>query len=168
MNIPEGKANDLGQAIDGFTAPDLSPAEYADHYAKSVANGLEATQLCEVVEIKAAVGQMHFMCRVKKECERDFVHGPIKTMLFRLENICEVFFGKEFFLKDDHMVYAWVLSFGADDLEPVLRAISEALAEIGPKLVVTEAPLLGPGTPTGSLGRGAGASGSKGAQPIRG
>lgn len=301
----EGQATDLDQALEGFSAPDISEKEYAEHWAGSIANGLEATRLCKVIEVKSAPGQVHNMCRVKKEHERHFVHNPVKAMLFRLRGIAEVFFGKEFFLtgpgkddpdvwdgerdpdemgSDEHvklfaasleatglaevvqckhapgqihlmcrvkkdlekifihgpikgmlirlrgkgelfvgkefflkdnsmvyawvisltsedlaraapaardafqnfrdlfddngdpiiregdpkMVYAWVLSFGAEDLQGVVKSVSEALAEVAPKRRVTEAPLLGPGTPTGSLGRGIGTAGSKGAAPIRG
>ncbi len=296
LMTPDGKSNELGQAVGGFAAPDLTKAEYDDHFAKAIANGLEATRLVEVVEVTSAVGQAHLMCRVRAGDEREFVHGPItsmarrmagvaetffgkefflkgsgpaeprrieipegeertpsdyaeflsevidktglaevvekkhapgqvhfqvrvksaneknfvhgpvKAMLLLLKGKADAFFGKEFFLKDDNMVYAWVISigsedlrrasflvqyalenfenvfqdddpdlkyawitsFGAQDLGPVVRAVSEALDGHGPRLIVTEAPLLGPGTPVGSTLNRSGGKGTRGASPIRG
>lgn len=160
--------------MDGFRAPELSDEEMYEHYGNAIANGLEATKLVKVVEVKASSARKRFdfLCRVKGENEKDFVHGPLRAILFHCDGICDSFLGKELLLKVDEktkkkkMVYGWVISLSGKDPEAIVRAVGEALESVAPRLEVTESPLMGPGTPQGSV-MGSGQSGSKGASSVK-
>jgi hypothetical protein len=171
--MTEGRANELGQAIDGFSKPKLSDKELAEHYASAIARGLQDTGLIEITESKVSPngtggGRIDYMGRVKKANQGKFVKGgPVELLLRRLKGVCDIFAGIEFFLNnEDQIRYAYVISMGSDNLELTMKAVSEALENCGPAMVVTESPLLGDGTPQGSLAQGRG-HGSRGAQPIK-
>lgn len=129
--------------------------------ARSIQQTLERTDLVEVVEAQVAPNEIHFMCRVKKENESDWVHGPVKEINRHLKDMkIEVFTGKQFFLKDNKMKYAWVVAFSGPDLPKGVEAIMEAVDDYVPKNEVSEQPLLGPKPPQSS------GPGTKGARPV--
>ena len=157
------RTNEVGQDITDFEAPELSEAEVAEHYTQLMAAAIERTGIAEIVEAKSAVGQMHWMCRVKQENERAWVHTVGFEVLHSLRNRVEVFFGKEYVLKGDKMKYGWVLSVGAKNIQEAAQLLSEALDKASPRVEVIEAPLIGQGPPVGGGAKG----GRKGAAPVR-
>lgn len=94
------RLNEVGQDIAAFSAPDLSEADMAEHYTQMIAAAVERAGT-EVAEAKSAVGQMHLLCRVKKHDEKVWVHRIGLGILLELHEFCEVFFGKEYFLKGE-------------------------------------------------------------------
>jgi len=160
------KVTESGQDVDEFEAPEISPEEFAEHTANLVANALSATKIFGVVEVRAGIGQVHVMGRVKRERERQFVDKVVLPILRVMESAddCNGFVGKQFILKDDSVKYAWVISFASNDLRRAASDICQAFEEVVPRVEVSESPLLGPGTPQ-SGGR---VTGKKGASPIAG
>ena len=162
--------NDAGQDVDGFKAPDISAEEFAEHMANMFANALTATKLFEVVEVKAGVGQVHIMGRVKNDKERLFmerVGNAVLDVQLDHADICTVFLGKqmirkELSLKSRTTKFAWVLSYASNDLRQATNLICRSFEQSVPKLEVMESPLMGPGSPQ-SGGRG---TGRKGASPV--
>ena len=160
--------NDSGQDVTQFEAPDISPEEFAEHIASRVASALEATKMFGVVEVKAGIGQVHIMGRVKREHERRWAENVVYPMLLILERSdeCNGFIGKQYLLKDgkslDNMKYAWVISFASNDLRKSASEICTSFEPAIPRVEVTEAPLMGPGTPQSGGQR----SGRKGASPV--
>lgn len=154
---------DLGQSVHDFDPDNVSPQEYAEHLGGIVANTLENTRLVEIVEVSAAAGQVHLLGRVKQENERTLVHEVIDSILRQADDIGELFIGKQYFLRDKKLVYGWVFSYGANDLKEATRMVCDAINEAVPPMEVLESPLVGPGTPAGSIG----GRGAKGASPVR-
>lgn len=158
--------NDVGQDIHDFDAPELSPEHLTEHYAGIIASALTKTGLVEVREIQAnLVNQVHILARVQEKHARQVAQVLIRSILFKtLKTDIDSFCGKQFLVKDNDVVYAWVFSFGGKDVQYMARVVCEAIEEAVPqkRLEVLEAPLMGPGTP-----RSAG-PGSRGAAPIRG
>jgi len=157
--------NESAQDVEGFKAPDLTPEEYAEHTANQTANAFQATKLFEVVEVKAGVGQIHLLGRVKQDDERVFLDTVITPVLKAIEasHECEGHICKQFILKNGKTKYAWTVSFAANNLKSAAHAICEALSSAIPRLEVMEVPLVGPQAPQGN---GAG-GGRKGASPVR-
>jgi hypothetical protein len=157
---------EAGQDVSEFEAPEISPEEFADHMANLVATALSSTKMFGVVEVRAGIGQVHVMGRVKRERERQFVDKVVMPVLTVMESSddCNGFVGKQFILKDGSVKYAWVISFASNDLRRAAAEICRAFEEVIPRVEVTESPLMGPSTPQ-SGGR---SSGKKGASPISG
>ena len=158
--------NESDQDISEFDAPDITAQEFAEHTAQQTAGAFQATKLFEVVEVKAAVGQVHLLGRVKADHEVAFVDKIITPALRAIERSkdCEGHICKQFLLKNDRTKYAWTFSFAANNLREAAHAICEAIAPAIPKIEVMESPLRGPGTPEGA---GGGKGGRKGASPVR-
>jgi hypothetical protein len=156
---------DSSQDVGEFKAPDLTPEEYAEHTANQTANAFQSTKLFEVVEVKAGVGQVHLLGRVKQDDERDFLEKVITPVLKAIEasHECEGHICKQFILKNGKTKYAWTISFAANNLRAAAHAICEAVSTAVPRMEVMESPLVGPATPAGG---GAG-GGRKGAAPVR-
>ena len=154
---------DIGQDVDAFAAPEISPEEFAEHMANSVANAIVATKFFEVVEVQAGVGQIHILGRVKKEKEKTFMSQVVRPILGVINSDdCSGFVGKQFLLKDNEVRYAWVVSFASNDLRHASSIVCRSFEQVVPVREVTEAPLLGRGAPQ-SGGRG---TGRKGAAPV--
>ena len=162
MMEPTTGTNEVGQDVSVFDAPNLSPEQHTEHTAGVLARAFEQTRLVEVVEVKAnLVNQVHLLCRVKKEAERELVHTVVTRILARLEHNerVEAFIGKEFMLKRGKVIYAWVFSFASDDVREMAHAVCDAIDEARPRTEVLESPLMGSGTPQSS-------SGGRGAAPV--
>ena len=157
--------NESAQDVDEFKAPDLTPDEYAEHTANLTANAFQATKLFEVVEVKAGVGQIHLLGRVKQDDERTFLDKVITPVLKAIEasHECEGHICKQFILKNGKTKYAWTVSFAANNLKLAAHAICEAVNTAVPRLEVVESPLVGPSTPMG----GGPGGGRRGASPVR-
>jgi len=157
--------SDTGQKVDEFDAPDISPQEYAEHTAQQTAKAFEATKLVEIVEVKAGIGQIHLLARVKKDNERTFMDLVVGPVLHAMEKAdADGFVGKQFFLKNGSVKYGWVVSFASNNLRQAAYAVAEALEPAIPRLEVMETPLVGGPVPQ-SGGPG---SGRRGAAPLRG
>jgi len=162
--------SEAGQDISAFAAPEITPEEFAEHTANMFANALAATKMFGVVEVKAGVGQIHVMGRVKKDRERRFAKDVVYPVLLSMQKDedCNGFVGKQFILRsetgdpDEDMKYAWVFSFASNDLKRSASDICRSFESVVPKMEVTEGPLMGPGTPqSGGI-----KSGKRGAAPI--
>jgi hypothetical protein len=155
---------DSGQDTAEFKAPEITPEDFAEHLADATANALTATKLFGVVEVRAGVGQVHVMGRVKREKERVFVDKVVLPILQIMDESddCNGFVGKQFILKDKSVKYAWVISFSSNDLRRATSDICQSFEAIVPRTEVVEAPLVGTGAPQ-SGGR---SSGRKGASPV--
>lgn len=150
-----------------YDAPDLTPDDYAAHTANQAANAFQATQLFEVIEVKAGVGQIHLLGRVKQDNEKDFLDKVVTPVLKVIEESnggWECHICKQFLRKNGKTKYAWTISFAAVELRQAAHAICSAINASSPKREVLEAPLVGPSTPAGGGPRG----GRKGAAPVRG
>lgn len=147
--------------------PEITPEEYAEHMANSVAAALSSTKLFEVVEVKAGIGQIHVLGRVAKDKERNFVSqvvAPVLQVLDQQQDGCRGFIGKQFMLKYGAVKYAWVVSFAASDLRSAASEICGSFESAIPRVEVTEAPLVGRGPPQSGGMR----TGRKGASAISG
>ena len=159
---------DSGQDVHQFDAPDISPEEMAEHTASRVASALEATKMFGVVEVKAGIGQVHIMGRVKREHERRWAEGVVYPMLLTMDKSeeCNGFIGKQYLLKEgkslESMKYAWVISFASNDLRKSALDLCTSFEATVPRVEVTESPLMGPSTPQSGGQR----SGRKGASPV--
>jgi hypothetical protein len=157
-----------GQPVHEFDAPEISPEEFAEHIASRVAGALEATKMFGVVEVRAGVGQVNIMGRVKREHERRWAEDVVYPMLLVIEKSedCNGFIGKQYLLKEgkslESMKYAWVISFASNDLRKSASDICSSFEAAVPRVEVTESPLMGPGTPQSGGQR----SGRKGASPV--
>lgn len=156
---------DSDQDIDGFAAPEITAQEFAEHTAQQTAGAFAATRLFEVVEVKASIGQVHLLGRVKSDHEVAFVDKIITPTLRAIDKSkdCEGHICKQFLLKNDRTKYAWTVSFAANDLRAAAHAICSAIEPAIPRVEVMESPLVGGSTPEGSVGKG----GRKGAAPVR-
>jgi hypothetical protein len=157
-----------GQNPDHFDAPDIGPDEMAEHIAKMVANAFEATGLIEIVEVQAGIAQVSLMGRIKGNKEGTWLTSVVDPVLRAMVLCCDGHIGKTYILKPPDpktgkLRYGWVIAFASNDLRDAANKITEALEPVIPRLEVTEAPLLGPGTPQ-SGGQG---SGRRGASPVR-
>jgi hypothetical protein len=130
----------------------LSPEEISAKYAAVFSEALESTGLVQVVEIKTMVQQFHILARLKNpKRERDLIYGPIEQMLRNGQDRAVLFFGKEYLLKDDNLVYGWVFSVGAEDFEDIIPVLCDTITyREKPKLDVMEMPMLGKPTPQSS------------------
>lgn len=160
--------NDSGQDVNQFSAPELSPQEYADHTAQTMARILESTGLIVVREVNANPGQVHLLGRVKAEDERMFVEQIVRPSLVCMDaGDCDGFIGKQYFLRGEgkgtKVMYGWIYSFGSKNLSEAATTLAAALETAVPSLIVTESPLLGAAAPQ-SGGR---ATGRKGASPVK-
>jgi len=156
---------DAGQDLEEFDAPNVNPQDQAEYTAQRVAAAFEATKLIEIVEVKASLGQVHLMGRVHKDNEKDFTHQVVTPILRTAEkSSIDVHLCKQFFLKQDTLRYAWVISFASDDIKTAAFKITESVAQAVPHREIMEAPLSGPSAPQ-SGGR---TSGRRGASPLGG
>jgi len=156
---------DLGQRVEEFKAPELGDDDFADHTAKMTANAIEATKLIEIVEVKAGVGQVHLLGRVKTDNERVFMDKVVSPVLDAFFDCgADGFVGKQFFKrkKGQPTKYGWVVSFASNSIREAANTICQAVEDSVPRLEVMEAPLSGPSTPQS----GGQKSGRKGAAPI--
>lgn len=160
---------EVGQNIDEFAAPNLSPEEYAEHTASMVANALTSTRLFEVVEVKAGIGQISLMGRVKSVDEKRFVQMVIDPALDAMEGMCKGFIGKQYLKKKkgDKTKYAWVLSIASNNLKEAASEVCSSFESACPKMEVMESPLVGKG-PGSSVPVKLGGTGSRGAMAVRG
>jgi len=155
---------DVGDPVGAFEAPDLSPEDYAEHTAQTMAKILESTGLFETVEVHASVGQIHLLGRVQTSNEKKFVDSVVKQALLAMEKTCDGFIGKQYMIRRGKVLYGWCFSFGAEDLKGAARNIAEAIEAMAPpRREIVEVPLVGPPPPQ-SGGRG---SGKRGAHPVR-
>jgi len=163
----EGR-NEAGQEVSGFES-EVSPEEFAEHMANLTARNLNDTKMFETVETAHGIGQVHVLGRVKREHERQFLEKVVYPILRVMEGSedCNGFVGKQFLLKDGVVKYAWVISYASNDLRESTYDICRSFEAAIPRLEMTEGPLIGPGTPQGSVGAGPGQAGSKGAAPVR-
>jgi len=159
----EAGRTDVGDPVDAFNAPNLSPQEYADHTAQTMARVLESTSLIEIVEVHASVGQVHLLGRVKAENEKKFVETVVKNSLIAMEKTSDGFIGKQYMLRNGRMLYGWVFSFGAEDLRGAARSIADEVEALVPRREIIEVPLVGPAAPQS----GGAKSGKRGAHPVR-
>lgn len=150
----------------GFEAPELTETDYAEHTANLTANAFQATKLFEIVEVRAGIGQVHLLGRVKQDDERAFLEKVITPALKAIESLpdCDGHICKQFVLKGGKTKYGWAISIAAKDLRAAAHVICGAISSAIPKREVMESPLVGPATPVGG---GAG-GGRKGAAPVRG
>jgi hypothetical protein len=129
------RTNEVGQDLSAFSAPELSEADMAEHYAQMIASAVEKTGIAEPAEVKAAVGQMHLLCRVKQENEAAWVHKVGLNVLTGLHGFSEVFFGKEYFLRgqspeaDEPETEA--VSLNEEQVTEIGHAISGAVSKTG-------------------------------------
>jgi hypothetical protein len=154
-------------AASSYDAPDLTSEDYAEHTANQTANALQATRMFEVVEVKAGIGQVHLLGRVKQENEKAFLNKVVTPVLRALEESnggCAGHICKQFIRKNGKTKYAWTVSFASADLRSASHLICEALSGAVVGREVLEAPLVGPPTPLG----GGPLGGRKGATPVRG
>lgn len=163
---PTSGRNLCDQDISEFAAPEISAQEFAEHTANQTAQAFQATRLFEVVEVKAGVGQVHLLGRVKQDHDKVFVDSVITPVLQAIEETdgCEGHLCKQFLRKNGATKFAWTISFASNDLRAAAHAVVNAITPIIPKYEVMESPLKGPGTPAGAQGK----AGRKGAAPVRG
>jgi hypothetical protein len=128
-----------------------------------IANAFEATGLFEVVEVKAAIGQVHLMGRVVAKSEGLFLERVVEPVLDVMEKTCEGFIGKQYFRKRGQTRFGWVISFASTELRGAAYEICKAIAHLSTKKEIEEVPLVGPGAPQSGGSR----SGKKGASPCR-
>ena len=159
-----GELTEAGDAVSAFEAPEISPEEYAEHWAGALARALTLTKLIGIVEVRSGIGQAHVMGRVRRDQERLFLEKVVEPILrfFDRDDGCHGFMGKQYLLKDDAVKYAWVISFASNDLKSTVGRVCLAFEGAVPRMEVTEAPLLGTGAPQ-SGGR---QSGRRGASPV--
>jgi len=155
--------NEAGQDISQFDAPELSELDYTEHLANMVANALQATNLFEIVELKAGVIQFHIMGRVRKDNEKNVILKIVKPILGAVSDSVDIFMGKQYILKNGNVVYAWVLSVSSQEIKKAAYTICEVLSDSIPKFEVMESPLLGAPTPQTNGYQ----SGKRGAAPVR-
>jgi len=153
------------QAEGNFEESEVSPQEIADHTANMFATALEATKLFSAREVSAAIGTVNILGAVKDKDAGKFAESVIRPMLFAArENDVKLHIGTQFMLKGGIMKYGWVVSFASNNLRDGANALAESFSHIIPRMEVTEAPLMGGGTPSsGGL-----VTGRKGAAPIGG
>jgi hypothetical protein len=161
-----GKVSETGDALSAFDAPDISPEQHAEHLANLFANALESTKIFKSIEVRAGVGQVHVLGRVRKDNERKFLEDVVHPILIEFDKNedCDGYCGKQFLLKDDDVKYAWVVSLTSNDLRRSIAQLCRGFESAIPvrKVEVTEAPLLGPSTPQS----GGNQTGKKGAAPV--
>jgi hypothetical protein len=143
----------------------LTPDEYAEHIANLTANAFQSTRLFEVVEVKAGVGQVHLLGRVKSADETIFLDKVITPVLKAIEasHECEGHICKQYLRKNGKTKYAWTVSFAANNLQSASRAICDSISSVAAKRELLEMPLSGQPTPKGAVG----GSGRRGAAPLR-
>jgi hypothetical protein len=156
---------EAGQDPDEFDAEEVSSQEQAEHTAGRVAAALEATQLIDIVEVKASVGQVHLLGRVHKDNEKAYTDTVLFPILEALEKAGIDSHGcKQFLPKKGKRRYGWVLSFASSDLRDAAFKALESFEDVIPRREIMQAPLVGPKVPQS----GGQLSGRKGAAPIRG
>ena len=147
---------------------ELGPRDVAERLAQKFAEALESTHLLDVVEIRAQTNHVNILARVSKGKEKQMIHGPAKAMLLAtLGKRIEIFIGKTFFVKKNRkLMYAWAFTVASDDLAGAINLLCDVLEDSDDAggIDVMEAPLMGRGTPLGSLA--VTGSGSKGAAPV--
>ena len=163
---PTSGKNMCDQDVSEFAAPEISAQEFAEHTANQTATAFQSTRMFEVVEVKAGVGQVHLLGRVKQDHDKAFVDQVVTPVLQAIEETdgCEGHLCKQFLRKNGITKFAWTISFAANDLRAAAHAVVNAIAPVIPKYEVMESPLQGPSTPMGAQGK----AGRKGATPVRG
>ena len=157
-----GRETESKQDLNEFNAPNLSQEEYAEPTANITANALAATKLLEVVEVKAGIAQIHLMIRVPAKKEVTFLKKVVEPILRVTDGVCHAFIGKQYILKSGEMRFGWVISFSSNNLREAANTITEAIDGAIPHMEVTEAPLIGSGSPQS----GGQATGRRGAHPL--
>lgn len=157
---------EAGQRVDDFAAPDISTQEYAEHTANQAAAAFQATKLFQIIEVKAGVGQVYLLGRVKREDEKRFVEDIVDAVLLTMEEErgCEVHVCKQYMRHHGKVAYAWNITFAARDVRAAAHAICNAIEPFIPRKEVAKMPMHGPATPVNS---GAGSK-SRGAAAVRG
>jgi hypothetical protein len=152
---------------------DPSPAELAERHADVMAAAFQKTGLVEIAQVRAAIGQVHLLARVKEENEKRFVDDVVFPVLESTYGSCDdSFFGTQYFLSmqdggtptTSRRRYGWVLSFSSSNMEKTLRDVCGVLDRLAQRKELLEMPLVGQPAPQ-SGGR---ASGRKGASPVGG
>jgi len=158
--------NQHQSGVSEYDAPDLSEEDYAEHTANQTASALQATQLFEIIEVRAGIGQAHMLGRVKQDNEKEFLLKIVDPVLKAVETSsdCDAHICKQFIRKNGKTKYAWTISFASKDIRAAAHLICESFVSAIPKREVTESPLVGPSTPSG----GGPLGGRKGAAPVRG
>ena len=153
-----------GQDVGEFREPDLSSQDQAEHTAQMTARAYESTKLIEIVEVKAAPGQVHLLGRVQRNNEKTFMEKvALPTLKAMTGDEADGHLCKQFFLKNGSLRYGWCISFASNNLKGTAYKIAEALEPVAPRLEVMEAPLQGAGTPQS----GGQTTGRRGAAPVR-
>jgi hypothetical protein len=155
-----------GTPVSAFDAPDITPEQYAEHWANTFARALEATKLFSIFEVRAGVDQFHVMGRVHKANERVWFEKIIDKIV-KFEHYYRDgngFIGKQYVFKEDKndTRFGWIFSFSSPNLKEMVFALCRSFEESIPRAVVTEAPLLGPSAPQS----GGQKTGRRGAAPV--
>ena len=164
-----GQVEDLDESQD-YESPDLSPQDYAERAADIMAMAFQKTGLVEVAQTRAALGQIHLLCRVKAENEKRFVDDAVFPILEAVDDDCESYIGTQYFLKEGGVKgarsrrYGWTISFSSPDIDKTLREVCDVLDSLCQKNELMEAPLVGKPAPQS----GGTKSGRKGASPVAG
>lgn len=133
-----------------------------EDFARDLKIAIEHTSMAEVIESIIAPNEVHLMIRVLKESESDWLHGVVRDVLHVVDDTkVELFAGKQFFLKNKKLVFAWVMAWSGPDLTELGTHIISAIEGHHPEIEVGEQPLLGQGAPQST------GPGKKGARPVR-
>lgn len=155
---------------------DVTPDEQATRAAQALARALGDLQEVEAVkEVRSAPYRIWVLLRITgKERESAFANGTASAILhhFLDKPNFEVAISKQLFphvtgLQQKQVRYGWIVTAGARNMAHLIKEFSEVLSDAGPKLRVAASPLMGRGTPQGSL-LVRGNDGRKGASPISG
>lgn len=157
---------------------ELTPGERAAKAAKVIAKGLEdLPEVKKVVDIKSAPGRIWILLRIQsQEDQSKWAGGSACELLHyfkeKYEKVVEIVICKQLFPDKSQLgaklvKHGWAVAVSATNWDPVVRGFSDCLSDYGPKLRVSESPLVGPGTPKGNLATHLD-KGKKGAQPIGG
>ena len=117
-----------------------------------------------IVEVRAGVGQLHVMGRVRRDMERKFLEQVIDPILrfFDRNEEANGFVGKQFMLKEGEVKYAWVFSMSSNDLKGTAGGFCRSFEAAIPRVEVSESPLMGAQAPQS----GGQKSGRRGAAPV--
>jgi hypothetical protein len=151
----------------GYESSDLSSQDYAERAANIMAQAFQKTGLVEIAQVKAAVGQVHLLGRVKDE--KSFVDNAVFPVLEAVDDDeCDSYFGIQYFLKKGAVSgtrrrrYGWVISFSSPDMDKTLREVCDVLDGLYQQNELMEVPLVGKAPPQS----GGATSGRKGASPV--
>ncbi len=138
---------------------EMEPLEQAEWAANSLARALEdLPEVSKVLERKKAPGRIWVRIRVQPENEESWSNGPAFRMadLFQDKNNVEFCVAREVVrvqtpLGQKKPVYGWFIAVATQDLPGFIRDVSDVLYDPDEKLLVAASPLMGAGTPQGSL-----------------